>query len=62
MAVHLIEDYNVAASADSCSPSPSHLLGWSPPPPGVFKINVDGSASEIEDSSSIGIIIKDCNG
>ena len=62
MAVHLIEDFYVASSFEFCSPRSSHLHSWSPPPPGVFKINMDGSASELEDSSSIGIIIRDCNG
>ena len=62
MAVNLIEDFNVATSSEFCSPRSSHLHSWSPPPPGVFKINVDGSASELENSSNIGVIIRDCNG
>ena len=62
MEKNLIEDFNDAASSKLCSPKPSHLHSWSPPPPGVFKINVDGSSSDLEESSSIGVIIRDCKG
>ena len=62
MAKNLIEDFNDAASSDFCTPSPSQLHNWSHPPPGVLKINVDGSSSDLEDSSYIGVIIRDCKG
>ena len=32
------------------------------PPPDVLKINVDGSSSDLKDSSCIGVIIRDCKG
>ena len=62
MAKNSIEEFNEAASIDLYTPRPSHLYSWSPPPPGVFKINVDGSSSDLEESSSIGVIIRDCKG
>ena len=62
MAKNLIEEFNEAASSDLFTPRPSQLYSWSPPPPGVFKINVDGSSSDLGESSSIGVIIRDCKG
>ena len=62
MAKIFLEDFNDAASSDFCTPSPSQLHSWSPPPLGVFKINVDGSSSDLEESSCIGVIIRDCKG
>ena len=35
---------------------------WTAPPPGVFKINVDGATSENEKNSSVGVVIRDANG
>ena len=35
---------------------------WIPPPPGIFKVNVDGASSEQEGSSSVGVVIRDFNG
>ena len=32
------------------------------PPPGVFKINVDGATSENERNSSVGVVIRDAAG
>ena len=62
MAKILLEDFNDTASSDFCTPNPSQLHSWSPPPPGVLKINVDGSSSDLEDSSCIGVIIRDYKG
>ena len=62
MAKNLIEEFNEAAFTDLYTPRPSHLYSWSLPPPGVFKIKVDGSSSDLEESSSIGVIIRDCKG
>ena len=36
--------------------------GWETPPQGVFKINADGATSNLRKNSSIGVIIRDCNG
>ncbi|XP_023920453.1 uncharacterized protein LOC112031983 [Quercus suber] len=62
MAKNSFEEFNDAATLDLFHPRTSHTHCWSPPPPGVFKINVDGSSSDIEESSSIGVIIRDCKG
>ena len=35
---------------------------WTPPPPGVFKVNVDGATSEDGRNSSVGAIIRDSCG
>ena len=32
------------------------------PPPGVFKINIDGATSENERNSSVGVVIRDATG
>ncbi|XP_065633351.1 uncharacterized protein LOC136069109 [Quercus suber] len=57
-----IEEFNDVATIDLFTPRPSHTYCWSPPPPDVFKINVDGSSSDLEEFSSIGVIIRDCKG
>ena len=36
--------------------------GWTPPPPGVLKINVDGATSEDGRNSSVGVVIWDSCG
>ena len=35
---------------------------WAMPPPGVFKINVDGATSKKERNSSVGVVIRDETG
>jgi len=35
---------------------------WTAPPPGSFKINVDGATSEDERNSSVGVVIRDVDG
>ena len=35
---------------------------WATPPPGVFKINVDGATSKNERNSSVGVVIRDETG
>ena len=35
---------------------------WTTPPPGVFKINVDGAMSENERNSNVGVVIRDATG
>ena len=62
MAKNSIEELNDAVTIDLFTPRPSHSSCWSPPPPDVFKVNVDGSSSDLEESSSIGVIIRDCKG
>ena len=47
----------------ACSQSFSRLEGkWIAPPPGVFKINVNGATFEIDRNSSVGVVIKDVAG
>jgi len=62
MAQNSIKEFNDAATIDLFTPRPSHMYSWSPPPPDAFKINVDESSSDLEESSSIGVIIRDCKG
>ena len=35
---------------------------WTAPPPGVFKINVDGATSKNERNSSVEVVIRDAAG
>ena len=47
----------------ACSQSFSRLEGkWMAPPPGVFKINVNGATFEIDRNSSVGVVIRDAVG
>ena len=46
-------DFGLVRTASSC---------WIPPPPGIFKVNVDGASSEQEGSSSVAVVIRDSNG
>ena len=62
MARNPIEDFTDAAYTDLSTSRPLLSSCWSPPPPGVFKINVDGASSDLEGISSIGVIIRDCKG
>ncbi|KAK7823725.1 hypothetical protein CFP56_035133 [Quercus suber] len=62
MARSSIEDFSDAATTDLSTPRPTLSSCWSPPPPGVFKINVDGASSGLDGTSSIGVIIRDCKG
>ena len=57
-----IEDFSDVATIDFSAPRPTLAGCWSPPPPGVFKINVDGASSDLDGTSSIGVIIRDCYG
>ena len=62
MASCSIDDFSVAATVDLATPRPASSSCWSPPPHGVYKINVDGASSNLDGSSSIGVIIRDCKG
>ncbi|XP_023907861.1 uncharacterized protein LOC112019574 [Quercus suber] len=46
----------------STIPPKSQASSWTPPPPGYYKINVDGASSEDGRPSNIGVIIHDSNG
>ena len=56
-----MEEFTCSASweFDLARPASSR---WSPPPPRIFKVNVDGASSEQEGSSSVGVVIRDFNG
>ena len=62
MARSSIEDFSDATHTTLSTSRPPISCCWSPPPPGVFKINVDGASSNLEGISSIGVIIRDCKG
>ena len=62
MASCSIDDFSAAATLDLATPRPATSSCWSPPPHGVYKINVDGASSILDGSSSIGVIIRDCKG
>ena len=62
MARSSIEDFSDATHTALSTFRPPISCCWSPPPPGVFKINVDGASSNLEGISSIGVIIRDCKG
>ena len=58
MAKSSVENYARSALWDF-----SHLRDpptcWFPPPYGFHKINVNGASSDLENSSSIGVVIRD---
>ena len=62
MARSSIEDFFDVATIDLSAPRPTLSSCWSPLPLGVFKINMDGASSDLDGTSSIGVIIRDCNG
>ncbi|KAL0004281.1 hypothetical protein SO802_011842 [Lithocarpus litseifolius] len=62
MASCSLEEFSAAAITDLSSPRPALSNHWSPPPPSVFKINVDGASSDLDGTSNIGVIIRDCKG
>ncbi|XP_023880288.1 uncharacterized protein LOC111992658 [Quercus suber] len=51
-----------SASAAYSQSLPQSEGKWMPPPPGVFKINVDGATSEYGRNSSVGVVIRDSAG
>ena len=61
MANRILGEYKEACSFSNLPQVPS-LTKWSAPPAGFFKINVDGAASDDGKPSSIGVIIRDCQG
>ena len=59
MAQRLIDDYHGAFKLD-VPPIQSTPMGWSIPPPSVFKVNFDGACSIVSrGSSGVGVVIRD---
>ena len=56
-----LQDYKSALVTLNMNPAEKNN-GWTPPPPGVFKINVDGATSEDGQNSSVGVVIRDSCG
>nr|XP_023913516.1 uncharacterized protein LOC112025081 [Quercus suber] len=61
MARNAVEDFACSANWDFDSVRPA-ASNWVLPPPGIFKVNVDGASSEHDGSSSVGVVIRDSNG
>ena len=61
MARNAVEDFACSASQDFGHVRPASS-SWTPPPLGVFKVNVDGASSDQEGSSSVGVVIRDSSG
>ena len=61
MANRILGEYKDACSPPGFSPAPTPTT-WQVPPSGFFKINVDGAASDDGRPSSIGVVIRDCQG
>ena len=59
MASCSIEDFSAAPTFVLATPRPATSSCWSPPPHGVYKVNVDGASSILDRSSSIRVIIRD---
>ena len=62
MAKRVVDDFQDANLLHLSSTQPSNG-GWAAPPPGFFKINVDGTSSlDGQGVSGVGVIIRDANG
>ena len=56
-----LNDYNIATTVNFLRQQPPEV-GWSAPPSGLHKINVDGAKSEDGRPSGVGVVIRDCRG
>ena len=54
-------DYKEAVIINLLRQQPPEV-GWATPPPGVYKINVDGATFEDGRPSGVGAVIRDCRG
>ncbi|KAK9983319.1 hypothetical protein SO802_032844 [Lithocarpus litseifolius] len=61
MAKNVVDDFACSANWDF-GPIRSSLSSWVPPSQGIHKINVDCASSEHDNFSSVGMVIRDCNG
>ncbi|XP_050246522.1 uncharacterized protein LOC126694332 [Quercus robur] len=62
-ALRLLEDYHSANVKSSQSSSNTQNIAiWKPPPPGYFKVNVDGALFAKSKQSGVGVIVRDEDG
>ena len=61
LAKSVVEDFSNAVDWDFSQPRPLPVK-WNPPPPGIFKVNVDGATVDHGGNSSVGVIVRDCTG
>lgn len=54
-------DYKGAITANFLQ-QPPPKIGWTAPPSGTYKVNVDGATLEDGRYSGVGIVIQDCKG
>lgn len=57
-ATHYLTEYSVTTETTTVTPKVSNVM-WTPPPPSLFKINVDGALSKISSLVGIGVSIWD---
>ena len=56
-----LNDYNIVTAVNFLRQQPPEV-GWSAPPSGLHKINVDSATSEDGRPSGVGVVIRDCRG
>ena len=61
LAMSVVEDFNNVVAWDFSQPR-ALPVKWTPPPPGIFKVNVDGATSDHGGNSSVGVIVRDYTG
>ena len=61
LAKSVVEDFNNVVDWDFSQPR-ALPIKWTPPPIGIFKVNVDGATSDHGGNSSVGVIVRDCTG
>ena len=61
MANRTLSEYKAACTLPVFSSPPAPSV-WQAPPPGFYKVNVDGAAFDDDRPSGIGVVIRDCLG
>ena len=61
LAVHTQEDYKNAILYNHVKQQAPDV-GWAAPPPGIYKINVDGATAGFGGRSTMGVVIRDSRG
>ena len=57
-AMHYLTEYSAVTETTTVTPEVTNVM-WTPPPPSLFKINVDGALSKLNSSVGIGVVIQD---